>query len=126
MAIAPVTVSLRNPADLANNALARMGYKLQVGSLLDGSDHAQKILNVYGQARDEMLASFDFDFAERAVDLTLINQAPAGGYFPPTAWDPVNYPPPNFKFQYAYPSDAIKIRSLQFQPLFVLNADPRP
>ncbi len=126
MAIAPITTSLRNPADVANAALARMGFKLQVGSLLDGSDHAQKILNVYGQARDKLLESFDYDFAERTVDLTLINEAPAGGYFPPNAWNPNNYPPPNFAYQYGFPSDAIKIRSLKFQPLFTLNPDPRP
>lgn len=126
MAIAPVTTSFRNPADVANNAFARMGFKLQVGSLLDGSDHAQRVLNVYGQARDKLLESFDFDFAERTADLTLINQAPVAGYFPPTVWDPVNYPPPNFAYQYAFPSDAVKIRSLKYQPLFTLNADPRP
>lgn len=126
MAVAPVATSIRNPADLANNSFARMGFKLQVGSLLDGSSHAQYVLNTYAQARDKLLASFDFDFAERAVDLDLINQAPLGGYFPPQVWDPALYPPPGAKYQYAFPSDAIKIRSLKFQPLFTVNIDPRP
>lgn len=126
MAITPIVTSIRSPADVTNNAFTRMGLKMRVGSLLDGSDAAKQALDVYAQARDKLLASFDFDFAERAVDLQLINQAPAGGYFPPYTWDPSLYPPPGFKYQYAFPSDAVKIRSLKFQPLFTMNIDPRP
>lgn len=126
MAVPPVSTSIRSPADAVNNAFVRMGFRLRVGSLLDGSDHARHAIDVYAQARDKLLESFDFDFAERTADLALINQAPAGGYFPPNLWNPTNFPPPNFAYQYGFPADAIKIRSLKFQPLFTLNPDPRP
>ena len=121
-----MTTSISSPGDLANNALVRLGYQLRVGSLLDGSDHAQTILNIYGQTRDEMLEAFDYDFAERVAALTLLKSAPVGGYFPPNTWNPATNPPPGFLYEYAYPSDAIKIRTLKYTPLFAVNYDPQP
>lgn len=121
-----ITTSTRSVADLANNALTRMGFKLRVGSLLEGSDHARHLLDVYGQTRDEMLEAFDYDFAERAVTLTLQKSAPPAGYFPPNLWNPATNPPPGFLYQYAYPPDAIKIRTIKFTPLFAVNYDPQP
>ena len=120
-----ITTSIRSPADLANNSLTRMGFKLRVGSLLDGSDHARHILDVYGQTRDEMLGSFDYDFAERVVQLTVLKQAPTQGYVPPNLWDGTLNPPPGFLYEYAYPSDAIKIRAIKSTPVFAINYDPQ-
>lgn len=121
-----ILTSISNPADVANNALVRMGYKLRVGSLIDGSDHAGVVLQVYGQTRDELLASFDYDFAERTAALTLLKQAPAAGYFPPTTWDPANHPPAGFLFEYAYPADGLKLRTVKWPPLWAINWDPQP
>lgn len=121
-----INTSTKSPADVANQALVRLGFKLSVGSLLDGSDHAKRILDVYGQTRDELLRSFDYDFAARTVALTLLKSAPVGGYFPPDLWNPVTHPPVGFNYEMAYPVDAIKIRSLIYQPLFTVNYDPQP
>ena len=121
-----ITTSISSPADLANNALVRLGFKLRVGSLLDGSDHAAHILDVYSQTRDEMLRQFDYDFASRTLTLTLLKSAPTGGYFPPNLWNPATMPPVGSLYEYAWPSDAIKIRSLKYTPMFVLNYDPQP
>ena len=44
---------LRNPADVVNAALDRVGYKKNVGSLYDGSEQAAAALAIYGQTRDD-------------------------------------------------------------------------
>lgn len=118
------TTSLRSPADLCNNALVRMGFRLRIGSLFDGSDHAQSMLDLYGQARDTILREFDYDFSQASITLTLLKSAPVGGYFPPTQWNPVANPPVGFGYEYQYPDDALKIRIVKPQPAFVINADP--
>ena len=120
------TAAMQSPADLCNLALARMGHKLRIGSLFDGSFAAKKFLDAYSQTRDELLESYDYDFAERTIGPTLLKSAPPGGYFPPTAWDPTVNPPIGFAFEYAFPSDAIKIRTVRPTPLFLINADPQP
>ena len=121
-----INTAVKSPADLANVALVRMGYKAMVGSLYDGSTAGTKLLNIYSQTRDEALREHDYDFAERNVSLTLLKQAPATGYFPPTTWDPTLYPPPGFAFEYGFPDDALKIRNVKQQPMFLFNADPQP
>lgn len=121
-----MVVSTSTVADVANNALTRLGYRLRVGSLLDGSNQSQVILQVYGQTRDELLRNFDYDFAERTIALTVLKSAPSGGYFPPNTWDPTTMPPVGFGFEYAFPDDCVKIRNLVPQPSFVVNMNPQP
>lgn len=124
--MATILTSISSPADAANNALVRMGFRLRVGSLLDGSDHASTILQVYGQTRDELLASFDYDFAERTAPLTLLKSAPLAGYFPPTVWNPATNPPLGFLYEYAWPASALKLRNIKYTPLWAVNWDPQP
>jgi len=119
-----MAVSISTPADLANNALTRLGYKLRVGSLLDGSNQSQVILQVYGQTRDDLLRNWDYDFAKRTVTLTLLKSAPPGGYFPPNTWNPATMPPVGFLYEYAYPSDCLKIRNVVPTPSFIVNMNP--
>lgn len=121
-----MTTSISSAADLANNALTRLGYKLTVGSLLEGSDHANTILQLYSQTRDDLLRNYDYDFAQRSVALTLLKSAPVGGYFPPNLWNPMTNPPAGWLYEYAYPDDALKIRLVKPQPMFVMNAAPVP
>lgn len=116
-----ITTSLRSPADIANVALARMGYKLRVGTLFDGSDHASSLLDIYAQTRDQMLREFDYDFAERTALLTLLKSVPSSDY----PWDPATMPPIGWTFEYGFPTDAIKIRLIQPQPNFVFDPDPQ-
>jgi hypothetical protein len=121
------TAAVQSPADAANIALVRMGYaKGRVGNLYDGSAAAKRFLDIYVQARDNLLISRDWDFAERNIALTLLKQAPAGGYIPPILWNPATNPPIGWLFEYAYPADCLKIRIVKAQPLFVPNFDPQP
>ena len=121
-----MTTSIQSPADAVNIALTRVGYKgRRVGNLYDGSAAAIVALDIYGQTRDAMQRDNDYGFCERNISLTLLKQAPAGGYFPPTAWSGATNPPPPWLFSYAYPSDALKIRAIKRQPAFIPNYDPR-
>lgn len=116
---------IRTPADAINASLTLMGYKRDIGSLFDGSEAAQKALNIYAQARDALLRKFDYDWAQSTVSLTLLKTGLSTGYFPPTPWDPVTYPPPGYMYSYAWPDDCLKVRLVKPAPLFVVNIDPQ-
>jgi hypothetical protein len=121
-----VTASIRTPEDLLNVALRRIGYRTRVTNFFEGSAQADVALDIYGQTRDELLRKMCWGFAERNVAMTLLKQAPIGGYFPPLAWDPTANPPLPWFFEYAYPSDCLDVRAVKQAPLFVQNFDPQP
>lgn len=126
-----MSLVLTAPEDLINNALARIGYKLRIGSIYEGSAAAKKALDVYGQARDGLLRQNDWGFAERNIAMTLLKSAPAlpgggYGYIPPAAWNPVTNPPLGYLFSYQYPSDCLKVRALKPAPFLLPEMDPRP
>ena len=117
---------LSTPQDAVNAALVRIGYKLRVGNLYDGSAAAKKSLDIYGQTRDELLTQNDWVFAERNVALTLLKSAPVAGYVPPNTWDPTTNPPIPWRYEYGYPSDALKVRAVKPTPIFIPDYDPQP
>lgn len=117
---------ITSPEDAINLALGRIGKSDSIGSIFEGSMAARQALNIYSQTRDEMLRAVDYGFAERNVNLTLLKQAPATGYFPPNAWNGTVNPPPPWVFEYTYPDDCLKVRSIKPVPLFVMNFDPQP
>lgn len=121
-----MAASVTSPADMVNLSLRRIGYKLRVGSLYDGSMAAKQSLDIYAQTRDELLVEHDWDFAERNLAATLLKSAPVGGYIPPNTWNPATNPPVGWAFEYQYPSDALKIRAVKPSPSFTLNFDPQP
>lgn len=121
-----MAASVTSPADVINLSLRRIGYKLRVGSLFDGSMAAKMSLDIYAQTRDAVLVENDWDFAERNITMTLLKSALVGGYVPPTAWNPATNPPPGFLYEYQYPSDCLKVRIIKNVPLFGLNFDPQP
>lgn len=118
--------SVTSPADVINNSLVRIGYKLRVANLYDGSEAASAALDIYAQTRDEVMRDGDWNFCERNINPTLLKSAPANGYFPPTQWDPTTYPPPPWQFSFTYPTDCLKVRTLKAQPMFPLQMTPLP
>lgn len=116
--------SVSSPADLVNLALGRIGYKKRIGSLYEGSEAAVLALTLYAQTRDELMRQYDWDFAERQIVMTLLKSAPRGGYFPPVTWSS-QYPPLPWLYEYAYPSDCLKVRSIKPQALFLFDPDPQ-
>jgi len=119
-----MTVSLTSPEAICNVALQRIKFPQRIGSIWEGSRQSKACLDVYGQCRDDLLRSQDWGFARRDLDLTLLKQAPAGGYVPPTAWNPATNPALPWAFEYAYPADSLRIRAIRKTDLFLVNYDP--
>ena len=120
-----MTSSIQSPADLCNNALVRIGYKgPRIGNLYDGSRAAKTFLDIYSQTRDELLRTQDWGFAYRSIDMTLLKPAPPGGYVPPLVWTST-YPPTPWLFEYAYPTDCLRVRAVNPVPIFVPDFDPQ-
>lgn len=120
--------SLSTAADIVNASLVRIGSKMSIGHLYDGSAAAQLALNTYGQTRDEMLRSQDWDFAQRTVALTLLKSAPTSGYIPGfSPWNPATNPAVPWLFEYGYVDDCLKVRAIKPTPIFAgPNFDPQP
>lgn len=116
-----MTTSLSSPADIVNDALRRIGYKLRVANLLDGSDASSLALDIFGQTRDDTMRDGDWQFAQREVSGALLKTAP--NYFD-TAWDPASAPPIGWQYSYTYPSDCLRIKAVRPQPTF--QPDMRP
>lgn len=114
------------PADVVNLALKKVGYRLRVGNLLDGSEASQHALDIYGQTRDQLQRQGNWGFVQRTAALTLLKSAPQGGYIPPTTWNPTNYPQLPWAYEYAYPEDMLELRALKQTPLFLFNPNPQP
>lgn len=121
-------LSLQSPEDICNDALVRIGWKgARIGSLYDGSEAAKKALDIYAQTRDMLLRWQDWGFAERNVTLTLLLSAPIPGYVPgATPWTPGIHPILPWRYEYAYPVDALKVRSIRRAEIFLRNYDPTP
>jgi hypothetical protein len=119
-----MVAAIQTPADLCNDALKRIGAKVRIGNLYEGSMAAKIILDVYAQTRDALLREKDWNFAERNTDMTLLKSAPVNGYGP-DGWSSA-YPSIPWSFSYEYPSDCLRVRALKPQPIFVKNFDPQP
>lgn len=117
--------SVRNVEDICNIVLGSIGSDKRIGSIFEGSSAAKKCLDVYSQTRDELLRKQSWGFAERNVNMTQLKAAPAGGYNPVVPWTSA-YPPVPWLFEYVYPTDCLKVRSVKSQPFFLPPFDPQP
>lgn len=88
--------SMTSPADIVNLSLSRIGYKLRVANLYDGSAAGKAALDVYAQTRDAVLRASDWGFAEKVA--AAVVSADAAG----SPWS----------VSYTYPSDCLKLRNL--------------
>ena len=120
-----MTSSIQSPTDIANLALQRIGHQSRIGNLYDGSGAAKKVLTIYCQTRDELLREQEWSCSEKTAPLVLIKSAPSSGYVPPNLWTS-DFPALPWRFEYAYPSDCIKVRSIKQASIFYPNFDPRP
>ena len=120
-----MTSSVQTVEDVCNQALGAIGFPKRIGSVYEGSKAAKAALDVYAQTRDELLRKQAWGFAERNINMVLLKFAPAGGYNPVTPWTTA-YPPVPWLFEYQYPLDCLKVRSVKPQPIFIPNFDPQP
>ena len=112
--------------DLVNQALREGGVKRRIGSVYEGTEAAKTALELYGQARDELLRSEDWDFARRTLALTLLKgPPPAGGYYPGNLWNST-FPPTGWLYEYAYPGDCLQVAAIVPQPGNFPVYDPKP
>jgi hypothetical protein len=122
-----MVASIQSPADIVNLALSRSGKTERVGNLFDGSEFAKRSLDTYAQTRDALLREADWGFPRRDVTLTLLKQAPGGGYVPGIApWNPAANPPRPYWYEYAYPTDCILLRAIRPPDMFIPNFYPLP
>ncbi len=120
-----MTTTVQNPEDVVNLVLVRLGYTPLIANMFEGSRAANAALNIYAQTRDALLREGDWGFAERNVVMTLLKTAPPGGYVPPLQWSNA-YPPLPWFYEYAYPSDCLRVRSVKPTPILIPNMDPQP
>lgn len=112
--------------DIVNQALRDAGVPLRIGDIYEGSEAAKTALEIYGQARDELIDAKDWSFARRIVSLVLLKgPPPGGGYNFATPWSPI-YPSPGFLYEFSYPSDCLNLRAIISPPGPMPDADPLP
>ena len=113
------------PADLINRALDLAGSKITIGDPQEGTREAQVALRLYMQTIEFLLLRNDWGFSRQAVALGApIKTAPPGGYGT-VAWTSA-YPPIPWIYEYAYPANCLKIRSLRAAPVFIPSFLPLP
>lgn len=117
-----MVATISTPADIINLALARIGYKQQIGSLWDGSNAARLALTLYGQTRDQLTREGDWEFARRDTVLTLLKSAPNDGYAT-VPWS-TKYPALPWRYSYNYPDDCLKVMVVRSEPNFLPNYAP--
>lgn len=101
---------ISTPEMVVNASLSRLGYKLRVGSLVEGTPGAIVAQDIYGQTRDFLLTIKDYDFSRASVAAT-----PVAGVVP-SPW----------LFMYAYPDNAVRVRDIM-TPTYLANLnDPLP
>lgn len=87
---------ITSPADVVNLALAVIGRRDRIGNIYEGSAAARAALDIYSQARDEMLRAGNWGFAEK------IAAAVVSGTAAPFPWT----------VSYVYPTDCIRVRNM--------------
>ncbi len=105
-----MTASVSSPADVINVALRRIGYKMRVNNLFDGSQASNAALDIYAQTRDDVLRRMDWGFAQKFA---------AGALSGGTA-------PPPWTVEYAYPADCIRLRYMLNATLLADPNNPLP
>lgn len=102
--------AVNSPEDVVNIALAKIGFKLRVASLTEGTLQAKKALDIYSQTRDALLRAGDWGFAKQIVAGVVTGQTPP---FPWTS-------------EYGYPTTCLKVRQI-FDATYVASPnDPLP
>lgn len=99
--------------DLVNMSLNQIGYTRPIQDIYEGSAAARVALTYYSQTRRETLQMADWPFAFREVAL-----AAAAGTTPPSPWT----------YEYAFPTDCMRMRYVRPGPLTggTRNNNPTP
>jgi hypothetical protein len=102
---------LDRPEDFANLALDACGVNVQLGKLTEGGREADLLLRAYSKCRDDLLRGAPWVFARKQAPLLLL--ADASGVTPNVG---TQVPGTNFQYEYAYPTDCMRIRYIPWKP----------
>lgn len=112
--------------DIMNQALRSGGIAKRIEDYYEGSDAARVALELYGQARDELLDAEDWSFSRRTAPLALLKGPPPNsGFNFANPWSNL-YPAPGFLYEYGYPSDCMDLRAVIAMPGPMPDLDPLP
>lgn len=92
------------PADIANQALDRIGWPESIADLEEGTDAAQVCLRFYGECLKQLLRAAHWNFARKQAPLTLLADASGNTANVGTVV------PFNWLYEYALPTDSAKFR----------------
>lgn len=108
---------------ICNEALQRAGTRSNIAALTEASPEAEACNLIYAATRDELLGMAMWNFSRKTAYLSLLKSAP-GTPSNPTAsanqWT-TDYPSPPWLYEYAYPSDCIRVHKViqQLQNYYV-------
>lgn len=113
---------MSDPVSVCNQALAAVGTRSTITSLLEQSNEAIACNQIYDSTRLRTIRGAPWGIAKKFEQLTLWKAAPGTPQNPnanPSVWTPA-YPPPPWLYSYLYPSDCLWMRFLipqwNFQP----------
>lgn len=98
--------------EIYNRALAEVGTRTTVASQTEPSAEARQCNIAYPGVRDQLLRAANWNFARKTATLALLKAAPGTPENPNIPANPVwsnVYPPPPWLYEYAYPSDCIRM-----------------
>lgn len=113
--------------DIMNQALRAAGVPKRIQDYYEGSDAARVALELFSQARDELLDLKDWSFNRETSALTLLKGPPPnGGYSFANPWTQF-YPAPGWLYEYSYPVGAVDLRAILPSPIGPMpDNDPVP
>jgi hypothetical protein len=100
---------MASQVDIYNLALAAIGTRTSVASISEASPEARELSRQYDAALDAVLAAAHWNFARKQTTLTLLKAAYGTEENPD---DETSVPPQPWRYEYAYPGDAIGARYL--------------
>lgn len=98
---------MNTPSDVASQVLDAIGSDFVLGDISEGSREAQVLLRAYLQCLQQLLRGAHWDFARKTAPLVMLadrtGQTPNVGTVVPSG----------FQYEYAYPTDCMKIRFIE-------------
>lgn len=112
---------------LCNRALAAIGTRSSIQSITDGSNEANACALLYDPTRQELLRAAYWNCARGQTNLTLLKAAPgtpentAAGT---STWVPATQPQPPWIYEYALPSNCLRMRYIVPQINTAFSGNP--
>lgn len=102
----------QTPTDIAQEALDAGGIEYTIGDIEEGTRPAQVLLRRYRECLKQLLRAAMWDFARKSAPLTLL--ADSTGQTPNVGTQVQGN---QFLYEYAYPTDAVRLRYVPWCPL---------